>query len=1132
MNRPPHSDGMAGYRLSKLELYNWGTFDGAVHGFHPRGDWTLLVGENGTGKSTIVDALLTLLVRPQTRKYNFASGAAKTERDERTYIQGAYDKAVGSNGTPQLKYLRPGNKHYSALLASFDNAQSGRTFTVCQVLYLDSSNKRKPFYCYDDQKERGIAEDLGNITENSSILATLKSRGFKATESYTQYFEWLRRKVGCLPKAMDMFNQAAWVKDVNQLDSFVRDQMLEKRPWDDKVSQLLKHFAELNEAHRALVVVRDQHRLLIPIVEGAALYHDAEHQFSDARKQLNATSLYFHFATERLLQPLCEQWSNRIQSLDADFNRIDGEINQANREVARLELEIAGTGGEKMARLPELISREEERAETKRRERDRFESLLQQAGIDASVNSIDELLALQTQVRDAILITKNERTETQRKAAALQYQIGQLKGRLTDDREELVSLETRKGNMPRELVFLRDEICRELKIAPKCLPFAAELMAVLPEYREWEASIELVLSSFARDLLVTDRHYAQVSGYIDRKRLVDQEGRGLRLSYTRIATQEREPPSRTAPAMTFLPAMLRFREENELAAWVRGRVTERFNFQACDTVEQFQQAVMAMTRNRHIKRGKWQHSKDDRGQQGDRKHFVLGWENREKILALKDAIASGEQDLQQLEARESALAASIEAAIMRIGHLEQIAKMTDFDAIDDARHRRTATEYRIELERLKKSNNRIRELEGQKNEIETQIADLLTRSCNVTDERSKTRVELDNGKRLCGKAAAAVEEARRDGTYDELAEQFSAIETLLGESLLTIENLTILPERFKQDRYDEVTRLADQLESIAKPLRSKMSRFLADFAEFRSEMDGDVGSLPQFVALHRRIDKDDLPRHEKRFKERLNEKVLHEVGVLNSHLENEREEIKGKIEEINAGLRRMEWNPGTHIRLEPEESTNAEIRDFRRELAGCLTGYLGEETQASEETFLRIQKLVHKLQDEDNVRWREKVIDVRNWFNFSAREIHSETGASGSYYDGGSGKSGGEKARLAFLVLVAAIVYQYDIDPDDTRSDRFHFVMVDEMFSRTASKYALYALDLFKQFNLQLLIVAPLDSKARVCEPYVGLHAHVVKDAETHQSEILSYVSEHDTNGEVDRAPSADTDQVTEDWQG
>jgi len=1113
MTTLPGLECSAGYRLSKLELYNWGTFDGSVHGFCPRGDWTLLVGENGTGKSTIVDALLTLLVRPNTRKYNFASGAAKTERDERTYIQGAYDKTVGPTGTPQLKYLRPGNKHYSALLACFENPQTAKTFTVCQVLYLDSNNKPKKFYAFDDRRERGIAEDLGNITENSSVLATLKSRDFKATESYTQYFEWLRRKVGCLPKAMDMFNQAAWVKDVHQLDSFVRDQMLEKRPWDEKVSQLLKHFAELSDAHRALVVVRDQAKMLAPIAAGAKLYHEAQQKLDQAKKQLDATTLYFSFATERLLRPLCEQWQDKIESLDTQIRGIEEQIIQANREVARLELEIRGAGGERMARLPDLISLEDERAETKRQARTRFESLLAQGDLDVTINAAEELVALQATVRETMETVKGERTRTQQSAAGLQYEIGQLKQRLADDRDELASLLARKGNMPRELVFLRDEICRELKIAAKDLPFAAELMAVLPEHREWEASIEQVLGGFARDLLVKDRHYAKVSGYIDRQRMVDREGRGQRLSYTRVVAAPSQQRRNTQHSSRSLLSMLKFREENELAPWVRGQVADRFDFLACDTVEQFQQAGRAaMTRNRHIKRNQRQHSKDDRAGQGDRRSFVLGWDNRDKILTLKTSITDGEHDLEQLNSRESKLADAIETATRRIGCLEQIADVTDFDTIDDARHRRQAEEYRLELDRLKQSNDKIRELEGQKKDIETEIERHRQQSRSLSDQRSRTEVQLADGRRICAAASKMIEDAKREGTYDGLACQFASIELLLADEPLSIDNLGSLPGQFKDQRHDEVTRLTEQLESIAKPLRSKMGRFLTEYAEFRSEMDGDVDSLPQFVVLHERIEKDDLPRHEKRFKQRLNEKVLHEVGVLNSHLENEREEIIGKIEEINTGLRRMEWDTEkkTHVRLEPEDGKDAEIQDFRRELAGCLTGYLDGTTQANEETFLRIQKLVDKLRDDNNVRWREKVIDVRRWFSFSAREIVTATGAGGSYYDGGSGKSGGEKAKLAFLVLVAAIVYQYDIDPDDPRSDRFHFVMVDEMFSRTASKFAKYALDLFKQFGLQLLIVAPLDAKARVCEPYVGLHAHVVKDAGTNRSEILSYASQHE----------------------
>ena len=60
------------------------------------------------------------------------------------------------------------------------------------------------------------------------------------------------------------------------------------------------------------------------------------------------------------------------------------------------------------------------------------------------------------------------------------------------------------------------------------------------------------------------------------------------------------------------------------------------------------------------------------------------------------------------------------------------------------------------------------------------------------------------------------------------------------------------------------------------------------------------------------------------------------------------------------------------------------------------------------------------------------------------------------------------------------------------------------MFSKVDDQYSEYALELFKRFGLQLLIVAPLDSKARVTEPHVGCYLHVVKDAQTNCSEIFS----------------------------
>ena len=53
-----------GFRLDRVELYNWGTFDGTVSVIRPECKIMLLTGDIGSGKSTIVDAIATLLASP------------------------------------------------------------------------------------------------------------------------------------------------------------------------------------------------------------------------------------------------------------------------------------------------------------------------------------------------------------------------------------------------------------------------------------------------------------------------------------------------------------------------------------------------------------------------------------------------------------------------------------------------------------------------------------------------------------------------------------------------------------------------------------------------------------------------------------------------------------------------------------------------------------------------------------------------------------------------------------------------------------------------------------------------------------------------------------------------------------
>ena len=70
--------GVAGYRLEYLELFNWGTFHNRIYRITPKGNNSLLTGANASGKSTLIDALLTLLVpAKKDRFYNQSSGIEK-----------------------------------------------------------------------------------------------------------------------------------------------------------------------------------------------------------------------------------------------------------------------------------------------------------------------------------------------------------------------------------------------------------------------------------------------------------------------------------------------------------------------------------------------------------------------------------------------------------------------------------------------------------------------------------------------------------------------------------------------------------------------------------------------------------------------------------------------------------------------------------------------------------------------------------------------------------------------------------------------------------------------------------------------------------------------------------------------
>ena len=221
-------DALSGFRLKRLEVLNWGTFDGRVWNLPLDGKNGLLTGDIGSGKSTLVDAVTTLLVPANRVAYNKAAGADAKERSLRSYVLGHYKSERNEvTGTAKPVALRDHNS-YSVILGVFHNAGYDQTVTLAQVFWLKDAQGQPARFYVCAERELSIADDFSRFGTDISQLRK-KLRGLAEIEdSFPKYGAWFRRRFGIdNEQALELFHQTVSMKSVGNLTDFVRSHMLE-----------------------------------------------------------------------------------------------------------------------------------------------------------------------------------------------------------------------------------------------------------------------------------------------------------------------------------------------------------------------------------------------------------------------------------------------------------------------------------------------------------------------------------------------------------------------------------------------------------------------------------------------------------------------------------------------------------------------------------------------------------------------------------------------------------------------------------------------------------------------------------------------------------------------------------------
>ena len=1056
-------------------MFNWGTFHNRVWGLDLQGDNALLTGDIGSGKSTLVDAVTTLLVPAQKITYNKAAGAEARERTLRSYVLGHFRTERGGSGlSARPVALRDANT-YCVILARFVNEALRQTVTLAQVFWLkDVQGQPARLYVVADaalsiaEHFSGFGTEIGQLRKRLRGLAAVETH-----DAFPAYGAAWRRRFGIEnEQALELFHQTVSMKSVGNLTEFVREHMLEGFPVEPRIAALIGHFDDLNRAHEAVLKAKAQIARLAPLVADG----DAHAALSSGRQELLACREVLHpwFAGQKL-----DLLVKRLAGLDSDLARaaarIAKDVEQQSRQRAErddLKRAIADNGGDRIERIKkEIAAQQREKDERLRRSR-QYDDLA--AAIDMpGASDIDGFLANQSAFAQARKTAEEDgRADSQNALTETSVEFRDLKTQHEELASELASLRKRRSNIPRRMLDLRAELCRASGLAEEALPFIGELIQVRPGDGDWEGAIERLLHNFGLSVLVADSHYAKVSEWVNRTHL------GERLVYFRVRAQGGSAGADHGSLHSAsLVRKVAVKPDNGFYGWLEGELAKQFDYACCENLDDF----------RRERRG----DHPDRADQGRRRPAREGRHPpHRRSVALCARLFQRRQDRRvgsDLAWRRGANgrhggahrrtpekpegAAVAPGCAAKAGRIRQfprsrLASGGQRDRAAGARKARTGGGGRRPT-RLAGSARGPGRGDGPDRGRSA-------RHRGRSGPRARTsKLGPKPGFRMRERAGERVDPEQTSTLFPRLE---AMREDVPGPKSLTVESC----DNRERDMRDWLQARIDAEDKKISRLAEKIVRAMEDYRNAypldAQEADASVAAVSEYRAMLDRLAADDLPRFESRFKTLLNENTIREVANFQSQLNRERQTVRERINAINGSLRTIDYNPGRFIVLEDDHAGDPEIRDFQQDLRACTEGSLtgSEEETYSEAKFLQVRRIIERFRGREGTaeldrRWTAKVTDMRGWFTFSASERWREDDREHEHYSDSGGKSGGQKEKLAYTVLAASLAYQFGLEAGAASARSFRFVVIDEAFGRGSDESARYGLELFQRLRLQLL---------------------------------------------------------------
>ena len=1075
---------VAGFKLDYMEVWNWGTFNDKVYRMNPHGNNSLLTGANASGKSTLIDALLALLVPLQNKRfYNQSSGAEKKgNRTDITYFFGNYgQQQEGESGASSLK-LRDKSAR-SVLLATFNNSD-GRVVTLFQIRYYSGEELRTVYGMA--HKHLTISQNFATFDSNGvwrkrmeKELNTGSSKriveffnGPKAYEEKMLLVFGMRSD-----KALTLFNQIVGVKVLNNLDSFIRDNMLEERDAEEKYKELRENFQNLMDAKTSIEKTKEQIRQLESIDRLAEDVLLIEKSIKGLQSEKDIVSYWFAVRTVKLCQEHLERCKSELRQLDDTIKANNAEKGRLDETKSNLEVAInSDSVGQQIKDIEKEIINLTERFEERKNKDEKYNTLIHKLelpqGVDSSTFQSNKATAQKQKVALQELLD-NELAERKRH---LQNEKEDIEANIKSHVNTIKYLSEHNNNISGRVAEIRDEIIQHIGATADEIPFIGELIRLKDDEREWESAIERILHNFALRLIVPEKYYRQVNEYVNNHNL---RGRIVYQRYNYDAAL-REFVNRHAQDNSLLNK-IEFKPNAQYIDWIEDKLYSEFNYTCVDTLEDFNHInEKAVTKEGLIKAKGGKHEKDDRPEISRREHYVLGWDNHEKISVIKKEHENLRRQVTAKNKKIKELDNKRKETEERKETFSRLLDFEKFDYIDWQSYSVRINEKKEEKKKLESTNDRVKTLQEQLEKVKQTISDIEDRKENLYGSKALLLKDEEETKKRCSDNTNA-QASMKPVDVDEFENNHSEL-LLVGLEDIEARHKSLQNDIDKKIRDKQAEKSKKENEGRSKIIKFKnpTEEITTKFRDWRS----DVNSLPDSVELIseyqtflKKLNEEALPSFEKKFNKYLQETVINNIYTFRQFFKDWESLINKTINQLNSYLRDINFNvyPETYIQLESSKKRNININEFVQMLEKAIPNMREINSTIDGQRLhfeQHVQPLMQRLQDE---KWRKEVMDVRARFSYKAVEHYKADDQKRNTYESMGQLSGGEKAQLTYTILGSAIAYQFGLTKHGCDSS-FRFIAIDEAFRAQDEDKARYLISLCKQLHLQLLVVTPSDN--------------------------------------------------------